>query len=176
MYIGQTSSLRRRFHLDYRGVTGSHLRPFFDEALKNGCEIWRRCRPLVSSCSLPYRLAIVHYLSSFGCVHRCTEGRWLLIPSRYAHSDIYMERGHSPKALRTGTRALLCVQSTAPKALSQEARLLRQYDYAWNTRQAGCQPRHIDIITQRSCFRTSTHLVSCPALAMKTLKGSKSLI
>lgn len=44
VYVGQTCSLRRRFHQDYRGPKGSHLKPFFDEALANGCEIWRRCK------------------------------------------------------------------------------------------------------------------------------------
>lgn len=67
------------------------------------------------------------------------------------------------------------LQATAAKALSQEAKLLRQYDYAWNTRQAGCQPRHINIITRQSCCKTSTHLVSCPALPVKTLKAGNSL-
>jgi hypothetical protein len=49
VYVGHTSSLRRRFHQEYRGVQGSHLKPFFDEALRNGCEICIRCRPTVSA-------------------------------------------------------------------------------------------------------------------------------
>lgn len=47
VYVGQTSSLKRRFYSEYRGVAGSHLRPFFDEALKNGCQVWRRFKVMV---------------------------------------------------------------------------------------------------------------------------------
>lgn len=58
VYVGQSNNLRRRFNQDYRGVSGGHLRAFFDEALRNGCEIWRRCRALVSfSVTVPHETA-----------------------------------------------------------------------------------------------------------------------
>ena len=67
------------------------------------------------------------------------------------------------------------MQATAGKALSVETKLLKQYDYAWNTRQAGCQPRHVNIVTHRSCFSKTNTLVSCPALPAKSLKGIRPL-
>lgn len=101
IYVGQSCSLRRRFHQEYRGSSGSHLRPFFDEALLNDCQIWRRCR----------------------------------------------------------------YTANVEEARTLEAWLLKQYDYAWNIRQAGCKARHVDIVTQQCCCSKSTHLLAKPIVA-----------
>ena len=56
----------------------------------------------------------------------------------------------------------MMLQKTAEDARRKEAQLLKQYDYAWNSRQAGCQARHVNIVISRHCFSKSVMLVSKP--------------
>jgi len=250
-YVGQTSSLRRRFHQEYRGVQGSHLKAFFDEALRNGCQIWIRCRPTVSDTSLPkvpsqilgqagggarswrsvYKIPVTYNLSGWrgggggkifgsnrshrgfpgcGLPSKPSQFTWcrLSCSLRNPHSRlppiysgpncqaskamkaniVWQLRCHSivgeftfPPQNSQRTRALYSLTSSAATVISEsttldfcdaawqnspeaarkkEARLLKQYDYPWNSQQAGCRPRHVDIVVQHSCCSKSTHLVA----------------
>ena len=43
VYVGETGSLRARHFREYRG-DGSNLKENFEEALAEGCTVWRRVR------------------------------------------------------------------------------------------------------------------------------------
>jgi hypothetical protein len=58
------------------------------------------------------------------------------------------------------TNTTIDSQGSLEAARKKEAKLLKTYDYPWNTQQAGCRPRHVDIVVQHSCCSKSTHLVA----------------